>query len=614
MKRQYIADEKLDLVLDKLCFNRIKSLNITNATQKVFDLEIENYPNYITEVGLAHNGGGKRKGSFAIYLEPWHADIFGFLDLKRNQGKDEVRARDLFYALWVPDLFMQRVKDDGDWTLFDPNTTPGLSDCWGDEFNELYTKYETENKGIRTVKAQDLWKKILEIQVETSMPYILYKDACNGKSNQQNLGTIKSSNLCSEIVEYTAPDEIAVCNLASISLPSYVEGQTRMRFNHKKLYEMVKTVTKNLNKVIDVNHYPLPEAKNSNMRHRPVGLGVQGLADVFMKMRYTWDSFEAFKLNREIFETIYFASIEASAEEAEQAGAYSTFKGSPASEGRLQFDLWFENRIKNGLVLNDYEKKLSGDSPTNGQELYCTSGRYDWAALRKKILDTGLRNSLNLSLMPTASTANILGNTEGFEPIPSNIYKRNVLSGEFVRINKYLVEDLQELNLWNDEMKQKIVAGEGSIQYIKEIPEKIRELYKTVWEIKQRYIIDLSADRGAFICQSQSLNIYMAKPTYGKLTSMHFYGWQKGLKTGSYYIRQQAARQAQKFTVDPTIEKQRLDAQESEQPTIETAFQILKDKGYSPQELESMSEEEIIILAKGNCSLDNPDDCIMCSG
>jgi len=565
---------------------------------------------YNATAGYIDQGGGKRKGSFAVYLEPWHADIFGFLDLKRNQGKDEMRARDLFYGLWVPDLFMKRIRDNGDWTLFDPNTAKGLSDCWGDEFDHLYTKYESEGLGIRTVKAQDLWKKILEIQVETSMPYILYKDACNGKSNQQNLGTIKSSNLCSEIIQYTSPEEIAVCNLASVSLPSYVEGQTRKRFNHKKLYEIVKTVTKNLNKVIDVNHYPLPETKNSNLKHRPIGLGVQGLADVFMKMRLSWDSFEAFKLNREIFETIYFASLEASAEDAENFGVYSSYEGSPASQGKIQYDLWFNSRADRGLELTDYEKQLSGDSPRSGEELYCTSGRYDWGSLKSKIQKTGLRNSLNLSLMPTASTANILGNTEGFEPIPSNIYKRNVLSGEFVRINKYLVNDLQKLDLWNHEMKQKIIAGEGSIQHIGEIPDDIKELYRTVWEIKQRYIIDLSADRGAFICQSQSLNIYMAKPTYGKLTSMHFYGWQRGLKTGSYYIRQQAARQAQKFTVDPNIEKK----QEETQTQFENALEVLRERDYTQAELDLMSEEEIITLAKGNCNLDDPEDCIMCSG
>jgi len=563
---------------------------------------------YNATANYIDQGGGKRKGSFAFYIEPWHADIFGFLDLKRNQGKEEYRARDLFFALWVPDLFMQRVKDNEDWTLFDPNTAPGLSDCWGQEFEKLYCSYEKDGRGIKTIKAQELWRKILEIQVETSMPYILYKDSCNAKSNQQNLGTIKSSNLCSEIIEYTSPDEIAVCNLSSIALPAYVEGQTRMRFNHKKLYDVVKTATKNLNKVIDVNYYPLPEAKNSNMRHRPIGLGVQGLADVFMRLRYSWNSFEAFKLNREIFETIYYASLEASVEEAELQGPYSTFTDSPASQGRLQFDLWFEDRMNRGLVLNDYEKQLSGPEPTSGREIYCTSKRYDWETLRNRIIKAGLRNSLNISLMPTASTANILGNTEGFEPIPSNIYKRNVLSGEFVRINRYLVQDLQDLGMWNDDMKQKIIAGEGSVQHIKEIPEEIRLLYRTVWEIKQRHIIDLAADRGAFICQSQSLNIYMAKPTYGKLTSMHFYGWQKGLKTGSYYIRQQAARQAQKFTVDPTVEKQKQD----QQTQLETALQVLKERDYSSEELEQMSEEEIIILARGACSVEDPEDCEMC--
>jgi len=556
---------------------------------------------YNAMAGYIDQGGGKRKGALASYLEVSHPDIFEWLDLKKNTGKDEVRARDLFYAAWIPDLFMKRVEEDGNWTLFDPQMAPGLSDCWGDDYERLYTQYEEQGIGAKTIKAQELWRKILELQIETSMPYIMYKDACNRKSNQQNLGTIKSSNLCAEIIEFTSPDEIAVCNLASISLPSFVDGQQRPRFNHKKLCEVVKTAIVNLNKVIDINHYPLPEAKKSNMRHRPVGLGVQGLADVFMMMRCPWDSAEAATLNREIFESMYYAALEASVEEAAKNGPYETFQGSPASQGRLQFDLWYEERLARGEQL---EAK-------SGEELYCTSKRYDWKTLKEKIKQHGLRNSLLLANMPTASTSSILGNTEGFEPIPSNIYKRNVLSGEFIRINKYLIDDLQELGLWNDNMKQQIIAGEGSIQHIKEIPEEIRNLYKTVWEIKQKAIIDLAADRGAFICQSQSLNIFMAQPTIASLTSMHFYGWKKGLKTGSYYIRQQAARQAQKFTVDVEIEK-KVQAQSDDR--YKQAFDLLKQRGYEEKDLLVLSKEDLITTAKGVCATEDPESCEMCSG
>lgn len=550
---------------------------------------------YNSMAAYVDQGGGKRKGAVASYLELWHADIFEWLDLKKNNGKEEIRARDLFYGAWVPDLFMKRVAEDAGWTLFDPHLSPGLSDCWGDRFEELYLQYEDENKGVRKVKAQELWRKIIEVQIETSMPYILYKDACNRKSNQQNLGTIKSSNLCAEILEHTSRDEIAVCNLGSISLPSFVEGQTKLKFNHKKLCEVVKTAIVNLNRVIDINHYPLPEAEKSNLRHRPIGLGVQGLADVFMLMRYSWDSAEAFTLNREIFESIYFAALEASVEEAQKYGAYETFAGSPASEGRLQFDLWFEERLLRGETLKEQ----------SGEELYCTSKRYNWKELKQKIKQYGLRNSLLLANMPTASTSNILGNTEGFEPIPSNIYKRNVLSGEFIRINKYLIDDLQELGLWDETMKQKIIAGEGSIQHIAEIPTDIRNLYRTVWEIKQRYIIDLAADRGAFICQSQSLNIFMANPTIDTLSSMHFYGWKKGLKTGSYYIRQQAARQAQKFTVDVAIERQ------VASDSYQKALEVLKARGFTDEEISAISKEDAISTAQ---IMDDPESCIMCSG
>lgn len=558
--------------------------------------------NFDATASYVDQGGGKRKGSFAIYLEPWHADIYEWLDLKRNTGKDERRARSLFYGLWTPDLFMQRVRDDGMWTLMDPHLCPGLADCWGKAFDDLYIKYETEGRGERQVRAQELWKKILELQVETSMPYILYKDACNRKSNQQNLGTIKSSNLCTEIVEYTAPDEIAVCNLASISLPSFVrEGVAGHGIDHTALHEVAKTATVNLNRVIDRNHYPLPETEKSNMRHRPIGIGVQGLADVFMRLRVSWDSDQARRLNREIFETIYHASVEASMEEAQEYGPYETFAGSPASQGKLQFDLWYEERLAKG------EQHL----PASAEECYCDSGRYDWAALKEQVRQHGLRNSLLLAPMPTASTANILGNTEGFEPIPSNIYKRNVLSGEFVRINRFLVHDLIERDLWSDSMKQAIIASEGSIQHIESIPRDIKELYRTVWEISQRHIINLAADRGAFVCQSQSMNIYMQDATFAKLTSMHFYGWQKGLKTGSYYIRQTAARQAQKFTVDTSVER----AHREKQTSYRKAIDYLISEGKATRaEIKELSQDEVIAWAQGACASDNPDDCIMCSG
>ncbi|MFY0627791.1 MAG: ribonucleoside-diphosphate reductase subunit alpha [Reichenbachiella sp.] len=463
-------------------------------------------------------GGGKRKGSFAIYLEPWHADIFDFLELKKNHGKEELRARDLFYALWVPDLFMQRVKENGDWTLMCPNECPGLADTHSEEFEKLYTKYEEEGKGRKTIKAQDLWFEILESQIETGTPYMLFKDAANKKSNQKNLGTIKSSNLCTEIIEYTSPDEVAVCNLASIALPMYV---TDGMFDHQKLYDITYVITKNLNKVIDVNYYPVVEAKNSNMRHRPIGLGIQGLADTFMKLRMPFDSPEARQLNKEIFETIYFASMTASMDLAKVDGAYETFKGSPVSKGIFQFDMW-------------------NVTP---------SERWDWTSLKQNVKKHGVRNSLLLAPMPTASTSQILGNNECFEPYTSNIYTRRVLSGEFIVVNKHLMNDLIELNLWDDSMKNRIMQANGSIQNINEIPQNIKDLYKTVWEISQKAIIDMSADRGAYICQSQSLNIHLQEPNFGKMTSMHFYAWEKGLKTGMYYLRTKAAADAIKFTV-----------------------------------------------------------------
>jgi ribonucleoside-diphosphate reductase alpha chain len=464
-------------------------------------------------------GGGKRKGAFAIYLEPWHADIFDFLDLRKNHGKDEQRARDLFFGLWVPDLFMKRVESNGNWSLMCPNECPGLCDSWGEEFEKLYEKYENEGKARRTVKAQDLWFAIVESQIETGTPYMLYKDACNGKSNQQNLGTIRSSNLCTEILEYTSADEVAVCNLASIALPKFTKDG---HFDHDKLYEITYHLTGNLNRIIDLNYYPVPEARKSNMRHRPIGLGIQGLADVFMELRMPFESPEARQLNTEIFETIYFAALSASKDLAKKHGHYETFPGSPASKGILQPDMW-------------------GVTP---------SSRWNWNQLKDEIKATGLRNSLLVAPMPTASTSQILGNNECFEPYTSNMYARRVLAGEFTVINKYLLRDLMELGLWNDDIKNKIVAEGGSIQNISEIPQDLKELYKTVWEIKQRSLIDMAADRGAFIDQSQSFNAFIAQPNAAKLTSMHFYAWKKGLKTGMYYLRTRPAAEAIKFTVD----------------------------------------------------------------
>jgi ribonucleoside-diphosphate reductase alpha chain len=465
-------------------------------------------------------GGGKRKGAFAIYLEPWHADIFEFLDLRKNHGKEEMRARDLFYALWVSDLFMQRVEANEDWSLFCPHEAPGLADCFGEEFVALYTKYEAEGRARRVVKAQELWFAVLDAQVETGTPYLLYKDAANAKSNQQNLGTIKSSNLCTEIMEYTDANEIAVCNLASLALPRYI---TEGVFDHQKLYEVTYQAAINLNKIIDNNYYPVIEAETSNLRHRPIGLGVQGLADTFIRLRLPFESDEAKKLNIEIFETIYFAAMTASKDLAIKDGAYETFKGSPLSKGKFQFDLW-------------------GVTPE--------SGRWDWENLRLDVMNHGVRNSLLVAPMPTASTSQILGNNECFEPYTSNIYTRRVLSGEFIIVNKYLLHDLVELGLWTPAMKDKIISANGSIQDIAEIPADIKELYKTVWEIKMRNIIDMAADRGAYVCQSQSLNLFINSPNASKLTSMHFYAWKKGLKTGMYYLRTQAASQAVKFTVE----------------------------------------------------------------
>ncbi len=509
-------------------------------------------------------GGGKRKGSFAIYLEPWHADIFDFLDLRKNHGKEEMRARDLFYAMWTPDLFMKRVEANGEWTLMCPNECPGLSDVYGAEFVELYEKYEAEGKGRKTIKAREVWEKIVESQIETGTPYMLYKDACNEKSNQKNLGTIKSSNLCTEIVEYTAPDEVAVCNLASIALPMFVKDG---KFDHQKLYEVTYKVTKNLNVVIDRNYYPVQEARNSNMRHRPIGLGVQGLADAFILLRLPFTSPEAKQLNKDIFETLYFASLKASNDLAKIDGAYETFKGSPISKGQFQFDMW-------------------------GVESKDLSGRWDWDTLREEIKVDGVRNSLLLAPMPTASTSQILGNNECFEPYTSNIYTRRVLSGEFIIVNKHLLKDLVKLGLWDDELKNEILRTNGSIQNIDIIPQNIKDLYKTVWELSMRDIIDMAAERGQFIDQSQSLNLFVENANLGKLTSMHFYGWKKGLKTGMYYLRTKSAVDAIKFTVQ----------KQSKAQTKPVVAEVTE----TPETPELTPEEQLA------CSIENPDDCVSC--
>jgi ribonucleoside-diphosphate reductase alpha chain len=516
-------------------------------------------------------GGGKRKGSFAIYVEPWHADIFDFLELKKNHGKEEMRARDLFYAMWIPDLFMKRVEENGKWTLMCPNECPGLYDCHSDKFDKLYVKYEKEGKGRKTINARELWEKILESQIETGTPYMLYKDAANRKSNQKNLGTIRSSNLCTEIIEYTSKDEIAVCNLASISLPMFVkEG----KFDHQELFEVTKRVIKNLNKVIDRNYYPVKEAENSNMRHRPVGLGVQGLADAFIKLRLPFTSEKAKELNQEIFETLYFASLTSSMEISKIDGPYDSYKGSPISNGELQHNMW-------GIEDKDL------------------SGRWDWTSLRKDIKKYGVRNSLLMAPMPTASTSQILGNNECFEPYTSNIYTRRVLSGEFIVVNKHLLNDLVNLGLWDEEMKQELMRANGSIQHIETIPMEIRNLYKTVWELSMKDIIDMSRHRGYFIDQSQSLNLFMEGATMSKLTSMHFYAWKSGLKTGMYYLRTKSAVDAIKFTVKKKLEEKKI----TESNKIKENTPIVPVEPLSPEELKSM-------LSKSEQSQD--DDCLMC--
>ena len=532
-------------------------------------------------------GGGKRKGSFAIYIEPWHSDIFDFLDLKKNHGKEEMRARDLFYAMWVPDLFMKRVENNEEWTLMCPNECPGLYDCHGDEFDKLYLKYEKESKGRKSIKARELWEKILESQIETGTPYMLYKDSANRKSNQKNLGTIRSSNLCTEILEYTSKDEIAVCNLASIALPMFVENG---EFNHKKLYDVTVRVTKNLNKVIDRNYYPVKEAENSNFRHRPIGLGVQGLADAFILLRLPFTSEKAKELNQEIFETIYYAALNASVEEAKKEGVYESYEGSPISKGEFQHNMW-------GVDDDDL------------------SGRWDWKGLRKQVLKHGVRNSLLVAPMPTASTSQILGNNECFEPYTSNIYTRRVLSGEFIIVNKHLLNDLVELGLWNEDMKQDLMAANGSIQDIEEIPDDLKELYKTVWEMSMKDIIDMARHRGFFIDQSQSLNLFMEGATMSKLTSMHFYAWKSGLKTGMYYLRTKSAVDAIKFTLkkkEAAPEQSKVELEETTEVEITRTEKATSVKTKeNPIAVEPLSQEElkqIISQSKEN----EDDDCLMC--
>ena len=522
-------------------------------------------------------GGGKRKGAFAVYIEPWHADIFEFLELKKNHGKEENRARDLFYALWISDLFMERVKADADWTLFDPNEAPGLFDVYGAKFEALYHQYEQEGRGRKVVKARDLWNAVMESQTETGTPYILYKDAANRKSNQQNLGTIRSSNLCTEIIEYTSKDEVAVCNLASIALPKFVVNG---KFDFDKLVEITQVATRNLNKVIDVNYYPIPEARNSNMRHRPIGLGVQGLADAFILMGMAFDSDAAKQLNKDIFETIYFAAVAESANQAEKFGAYESFQGSPMSKGMFQFDLWNITPSK----------------------------RWDWDGLREHVKNVGLRNSLLVAPMPTASTSQILGNNECFEPYTSNLYTRRTLAGEHIVVNKHLMRDLVRLGLWTEEMREAIMAANGSVQGIEDIPKEVRDVYKTAYEISQKVIIDMSADRGAFICQSQSLNVFMEAPTFAKLSSMHFYAWQKGLKTGMYYLRSKAATDPIKFTLGKKHQQKFVANAKSAEPIV-TASVSEKPAVAVPVQMSALNIEEV---SGKICSLDNP-DCEACS-
>jgi ribonucleoside-diphosphate reductase alpha chain len=553
---------------NNILFTRIKRIEHINYSGDVYDFNMIDNHNYLTDMGLVHNSG-RRKGSFALYCEPWHADILEFLELKKNQGHDDVRARDLFYAMWTPDLFMKQVESDGDWYLMCPDECPGLPEKYGEEFEELYWKYVEEKKYRKVVKAQEVWKKILEAQIETGVPYICYKDSVNKKCNQKNLGTIKSSNLCSEISLYSDDNQYACCNLSSIALPKFVEYENgKPYFNFEKLCEIAEYIITPMNKVIDNNYYPTPETAKSNFAHRPLGIGAQGLADVFFKMKLPFESKEAKQLNKEIFETIYYGCMKGSIELAKKDGAYSSFKGSPFSEGKFQFDLAQEY---DGIKLDEY-----------------LSGRWDWEALRKELMEHGARNSMLVALMPTASTAQIMGNIESFEPIDSCIFKRRVLSGEFMVVNKHLVEDLNKLKLWNKEMKDTIIANNGSIQSIAEIPDELKEVYKTVWEISMKSVIEQCRDRGVFVDQMQSMNLFMANPTYKKLSSMHFYGWKNNLKTGCYYLRSKAIASAGKFSVDANLEKQ---------------IRKKKQKG------EELKREEEVLL----CSLDNPESCEMCS-
>jgi len=514
-------------------------------------------------------GGNKRPGAFAMYLEPWHADIFDFLDLKKNHGKEEQRARDLFYAMWIPDLFMRRVEQDGVWSLMCPNECPGLHEVWGEKFDELYEKYEKEGRARKSIKAQQLWYAIIESQIETGTPYMLYKDACNRKSNQQNLGTIKSSNLCTEIIEYSAPDEVAVCNLASIAVNAFVDKEARS-FDFEHLKKVAKVATRNLNKIIEVNFYPVIEARNSNMRHRPIGIGVQGLADAYILMRMPFESEEACLLNKQIFETIYYGALEASCELAERDGPYTTYEGCPVSKGQLQYDMW-------------------GVTPTS---------LHDWASLKARIAKHGVRNSLLVAPMPTASTAQILGNNESVEAYTSNIYSRRVLSGEFQVVNQHLLRDLTELDIWSEDLKNEIISANGSVQNIAVIPDNIKALYKTVWEISQKLVLKQAADRGAFIDQSQSLNVHIADPNFGKMSSMHFYGWKLGLKTGMYYLRTKPAAQAIQFTVDKSKIKSSV---ANKEVSLDTAPAAAGD-------MSSVTKN----MATLTCSINNQDDCLMC--
>jgi len=557
---------------NNILWGRIKSINKINYTGEVYDFNIIDNHNYLTDMGLVHNSG-KRKGSFAMYLSPHHPDIFEFLDLRKNQGSENLRARDLFLAVWVPDLFMKQVESDGDWYLMDPDECPGLNDAYSDEYEKLYWKYVEEKKYKRQVKAQEIWMKILESQIETGTPYILYKDPANKMSNQKNIGPIRSSNLCCEVLLHSSTSEYSCCNLASIALPKYVEidPETKKPFyNHQKLYDVAKHIILPMNNIIDFNHYPIPETEKSNLAHRPIGVGVQGLSCSYIKMRYPFESDEAKKLNKEIFETIYFALLTGSMELAKKDGAYSTFNGSPMSEGKFQFDLWAEH---NGINLDEY-----------------LSGRWDWETLRNQIKEYGIRNSTLTTCMPTASSAQIMGNTESFEQFDSCIFKRRVLSGEFTIINKYLVEDLTKLKLWNKEMKDLIIAHNGSIQNIDSIPDEIKQLYKTIWEITMKNFIEQSAGRGPFIDMTQSLNLFMASPTIKKLTSMHFYAWKQGLKTGIYYLRSKPSTGASKFTIDPSLEKKIKEKQKKGKPLTQ-------------------KEEEAVLM----CSIENKEACMMCT-